>query len=49
MLLFQGVGLAFANPRAPSPRADSAHEALEAITLIGLLAKRLERAEPPGR
>jgi uncharacterized protein (TIGR02391 family) len=49
MLLFQGVGIAFGNPRAPSARAHSAQEALEAITLIGLLAKRLERAEPTAR
>ena len=46
MLLFQGVVFAFRNPRAPRALADSSEEALEAIALISLLAKRLERAEP---
>lgn len=50
MLLFQGVSFAFRNPQASSSaQADSAQEALEAITLIDLLAKRLERAEPQRR
>ncbi len=46
MLLFQGVVFAFRNPRAPRALADSSEEALEAIAVISLLAKRLERAEP---
>jgi uncharacterized protein (TIGR02391 family) len=47
MLLFQGVVFAFRNPRAPKELADSSEEALEAIALISLLAKRLERAASP--
>jgi uncharacterized protein (TIGR02391 family) len=46
MLLFQGVVFAFRNPRAPRVLADSSEQALQAIALISLLAKRLERAEP---
>ena len=46
MLLFQGVVFAVRNPRAAARAlADSSEEALEAIALISLLAKRLERAE----
>jgi uncharacterized protein (TIGR02391 family) len=45
MLLFQGAVFAFRNPRAHKLLEDSPEEALEAIALISLLAKRLEQAK----